>query len=194
MNDQLRAAALQPRLPVDMTTHGVDRAAALLHQLFRRFDGHLAMRLWDGTLLRLGIADHQDGPEPRYTLVCRSPGVVRLMVLGRDPLRMAEAYFRGEIDIEGDFFAAMQLKDQLESIRVSPRDRLRTYFAAIWLSKAKADDQSVVVVVNHFYCSGQSPSQLRKNCFTLFRNGRIVLLEERFKRLIRCGHHYSPSQ
>ena len=42
--------------------------------------------------------------EPRHasgrtslTLVCRHPSVVRSMVLGRDPLRLAEAYFRGEI-------------------------------------------------------------------------------------------------
>ena len=142
MNYQSRAVALQPRLHVGAAAHSVDLAAALLHQLFRRFDGHLALRLWDGTLLRLGIAAHHEEPEPRYTLVCRGPSVVRSMVLGRDPLRMAEAYFRGEIDIEGDFFAAMRLKDQLESIRVSARDRLRTWFAAVRLSKATTDGQT----------------------------------------------------
>ena len=109
MNHQLQAAVSQPRLHAGLATHGVDQAAALLHRLFRRFDGHLALRLWEGTLLKLGRTAHHDEPEPRYTLICRSPGVVRSMVLGRDPLRMAEAYFRGEIDIEGDFFAAMHL-------------------------------------------------------------------------------------
>ena len=121
MNEQVQAAALQPCLHAGLATHGVDQAAALLHRLFRRFDGHLTLRLWEGTLLKLGRAAHHDEPEPRYTLICRSPSVVRSMVLGRDPLRMVEAYFRGEIDIEGDFFAAMALKDQLESIRVSDR-------------------------------------------------------------------------
>ena len=142
MNEQVQAAALQPLLQSGLATQGVDQAAALLHQLFRRFEGHLALRLWEGTLLKLGTAAHHDEPEPRYTLICRSPGVVRSMVLGRDPLRMAEAYFRGEIDIEGDFFAAMALKDQLESLRVSARDRLRTWFTALRLHTANADGQA----------------------------------------------------
>ena len=142
MNEQVQAADLQPLLQSGLATQGVDQAAALLHQLFRRFEGHLALRLWEGTLLKLGTAAHHDEPEPRYTLICRSPGVVRSMVLGRDPLRMAEAYFRGEIDIEGDFFAAMALKDQLESLRVSARDRLRTWFTALRLHTANADGQA----------------------------------------------------
>lgn len=45
MNEQLRVATLPPRLHAGMAAHGVDRAAALLHQLFRRFDGHLALQL-----------------------------------------------------------------------------------------------------------------------------------------------------
>ena len=91
MNQQAQAAVVQPHLHASQATLGVDAASALLHRLFRRFDGHLALRLWEGTLLRLGRAGHHEEPEPRYTLVCRSPSVVRSMVLGRDPLRMAEA-------------------------------------------------------------------------------------------------------
>jgi len=142
MSAQGQAAALQPRLHSGLATHGADQAAALLQRLFRHFDGHLALRLWEGTLLTLGRAAHHGAPEPRYTLICRSPNVVRSMVLGRDPLRMAEAYFRGEIDIEGDFFAAMHLKDQLESIQLSARDRLRTWFAALRLPTVNAEGRA----------------------------------------------------
>lgn len=142
MSEQVQAAALQPRLHSSLATIGVDQATALLHRLFHRFDGHLALRLWEGTLLKLGKTAHYDAPEPRYTLVFRSPSVVRSMVLGRNPLRMAEAYFCGEIDIEGDFFAAMHLKDQLASIRVSARDRMRTLLAALRLSTANAEAQA----------------------------------------------------
>ena len=145
MNQREHAAVVQPHRHASQATHGVDAASALLHRLFQRFDGHLALRLWEGTLLKLGRTAHHDEPKPRYTLICRSPGVVRSMVLGRDPLRMAEAYFRGEIDIEGDFFAAMHLKDQMESIRVSARDRLHTWFAALRLHTANADGPPQVV-------------------------------------------------
>jgi cyclopropane-fatty-acyl-phospholipid synthase len=52
------------------------------------------------------------------------------MVLGRDPLRLAEAYFRGEVDIEGDLFAALALKDHLEEMRLSPAERWGAFFMA----------------------------------------------------------------
>ncbi len=116
--------------------HGVKQAADLLKRLFRGFDGKLALRLWDGTPLRLGKAAH-DELQPVFTLMCRTPKVVRSIVLGRDPLRLAEAYFRGDIDIEGDFFQALGLKDHLLAIRLSARDRLSAMFAALRLPTAK---------------------------------------------------------
>ena len=108
-----------------------DEAAALLKRLFLGFRGSLAMRLWNGTTLQLGRST-LDGT-PRFTLVCKTPRVVRSMVLGRDPLRLAEAYFREDIDVEGDFFAALALKDDLHTIRLSPRHRLGALIAALRL-------------------------------------------------------------
>lgn len=113
----------------------VAEAADLLRRLFRNFEGSLALRLWNGTILKLGQAVH-DEPNPQFTLVCRNPGMVRSMVLGRDPLRLAEAYFRGDLDIDGDFFAALGLKDHLHSIRMSTRDRLGALLAALRLPAA----------------------------------------------------------
>lgn len=55
------------------------------------------------------------------------------MVLGRDPLRLADAYFNGDIDVEKDFFAALRLKDHLHSIRLTLRDPLGTLLAALRL-------------------------------------------------------------
>ncbi len=118
--------------PTRESRHGVEQASELLIRLFRRFNGSLVLRLWDGTSLKLGNAWHADAG-PRFTLVCRSPGTIRSMVLGRDPLRLAEAYFRGDIDIEGDFFTALGLKDHLQSIRMSARDRMGALFAALRL-------------------------------------------------------------
>ena len=111
----------------------VAEASDLLRRLFRSFDGSLALRLWNGTTLRLG---NTAAPafDPSFTLVCHHPGFVRSMVLGRDPLRLAEAYFQGDIDVEGDFFAALCLKDHLLSIRLSLRDRLRALFTALRLN------------------------------------------------------------
>jgi len=120
------------RVGLITTDRGAAAASKLLKHLFGAFNGSLALRLWDGTVLRLGKT-HADGSEPRFTLVFHDPSVVRSMVLGRDPLRLAEAYFGGDVDIEGDFFAALGLKDQLQSIQLSARDRLGALFSALRL-------------------------------------------------------------
>lgn len=121
----------EPHHPLDTPMSGVDTEpeSVLLKRLFGGMDGALAMRLWNGALLRLG--QRADEGEPIFTLVCRSPGVVRSMVLGRDPLRLVEAYFQGDIDIEGDFFAALGLKDQLQTIRLSAPQRLFALVGAL---------------------------------------------------------------
>ncbi len=124
MNNRMHIASMTPR--------GAEQASGLLQQLFRSFDGSFALRLWNGTTLRLGKAEPH-AAEPPFTLVCRHPGFVRSMVLGRDPLRLVEAYFQGDIDVEGDFFAALNLKDHLHSIRLSFRDRLGALISALRL-------------------------------------------------------------
>ncbi len=111
---------------------GANEASRLAKRLFGGFEGSLALRLWDGTTVRLGKAAPHES-EPPFTLVCRNPSVVRSMVLGRDPLRLAEAYCRGDIDVEGDFFQALGLKDHLHSIRLSFRDRLGALLSALRL-------------------------------------------------------------
>jgi cyclopropane-fatty-acyl-phospholipid synthase len=125
LREQMPAAVLE-----------ADRALAmsltLLTRLFRNVDRNLSLRLWNGAIVRVGLAVDQE-PNSRFELVFHGPLVVRSMVLGRDPLRIAEAYFRGDMDIEGDFFAAVGLKDDLQSIRMSLSDRLRTLYEAFQL-------------------------------------------------------------
>jgi cyclopropane-fatty-acyl-phospholipid synthase len=72
-------------------------------------------------------------PDPRFVLHFRNPQSVCEMVLGRDPLRLAEAYFRGDLDIEGDLFAALCLKDHLEAMRAALGERLTAAWMAIKL-------------------------------------------------------------
>ena len=135
--------------PGSIADRGVDDASNLLKRLFRGFDGSVSMRLWDGTTLRLGGAS-SGITEPAFTLVCRNPGVVRSMVLGRDRLRLVEAYFQGDIDIEGDFFAALSLKDHLHAIRLTLRNRMGALFSALSLpSSAAASVESQSRLTSH---------------------------------------------
>ncbi len=83
-------------------------------------------------MLRIG-RDSDGGPEPEFNLVFRNPAVVSGLVLNRDPLRIADDYFRGDVEIEGSFRAALALRNRLLEIRPSWRDRLGAILAAIRL-------------------------------------------------------------
>jgi cyclopropane-fatty-acyl-phospholipid synthase len=109
---------------------GSEQASDLLARLFRRYPGNVSVRLWDGTSLRVGQGTSPDG---NFTLVFRTPEAVWAAVLGRDPLALADAYFRGEMDIEGDFFAALSLKDHLTALQIPATEKLRAAVTALRL-------------------------------------------------------------
>jgi cyclopropane-fatty-acyl-phospholipid synthase len=111
---------------------GRELAANLLIRLFKRFPGSVTLRLWDGTTLRAG-ANAGSGQESPFTLVFRNPQVIAAAVLGRDPLALAEAYFRGDMDIEGDFFAALSIKDHLDAMQMPLGEKLAAAFTALRL-------------------------------------------------------------
>jgi cyclopropane-fatty-acyl-phospholipid synthase len=125
-----RAASL-----IDTTSisnDGIDLAVALLTRLFANFSGTLSLRLWTGNSFRVGSGP-SDAPAPSYTLVLHSPQTVSTLILGRDPLRLAEMYFRGELDIEGDLFDALELRNHLASMRLRLLDRIKAVVAALRL-------------------------------------------------------------
>nr|WP_235952850.1 cyclopropane-fatty-acyl-phospholipid synthase family protein [Noviherbaspirillum galbum] len=84
----------------------------------QRFQGGAQVRLWDGRQLHYG-----DAP-PRFTLVIKSPSLIRKLVMEHSPLSLAEAYFRGNIEIEGDFYEALSsLRRQFEELSLGWQDK-----------------------------------------------------------------------
>ena len=117
---------------------GSEQAALLLQRLFRRYPGVLSLKLWNGTALRVGTQAAL-GSEPPFTLVFRSPEAVWSAVLGGDPLALADAYFRGELEIEGDFFAALSIKDHLDALlQMPPAEKLLAALTALRLRMLNA--------------------------------------------------------
>ena len=108
-------------------------AAALLAKIFRHVRMGIAVRLWSGPTFGVGATAGSAAAEPPFVLWFRTPRAVVSLVLGRDPLRLADAYFRGEVDIEGDLFAALGLKDHLEEMSLSPAERFSAFFMALKL-------------------------------------------------------------
>jgi cyclopropane-fatty-acyl-phospholipid synthase len=64
---------------------------------------HFDVRLWDGSSLGA------DTGKPRFTVAFNTPGAVRRMFGLPVELSLAEAYVRGDFDIEGDIVAAFGL-------------------------------------------------------------------------------------
>ncbi|MCX8521695.1 MAG: cyclopropane-fatty-acyl-phospholipid synthase [Rhodoferax sp.] len=76
------------------------------------------LRLWNGSSHRLG-----QGPAA-FTLVLRDPLLLRRLLTSGDPLALADAYFLGQLDVEGDIYSALALKDHFEDLSLPWRDKL----------------------------------------------------------------------
>ena len=59
-----------------------------------------------------------------FAVVFRSRGAFRRILRHPTALRFGEAYIRGDIDIEGDLFAAMGAANAIERLRVPLGTRL----------------------------------------------------------------------
>ncbi|MGD0504487.1 MAG: class I SAM-dependent methyltransferase [Steroidobacteraceae bacterium] len=111
------------------TYRGADLAASLLRRVFRHLPFSVVVRLWTGSSLAVGGAESQ-AADARFSLWFRNPQAVSALILGNDPLRLAEAYFRSELDIEGDLFAALRLRDHLEALRLPLGERVSALLMA----------------------------------------------------------------
>lgn len=96
----------------------------MLHKLLAPFDGAIAVRMYDGSSALFGRGA-SGAQEPTFTLCLRDADTVRRLLLGRDPLRLAEAYFRGDLEVDGDLFAALTLKDHVHALQLPALDWLK---------------------------------------------------------------------
>lgn len=107
-------------LDVDKLNNDDSRvASSILTRLFSGYPRALAIHLWNGTILHIG-----DGT-PAFTLNLRHPKVLRDLVLYRDPVRLAEAYFSDDLQVKGDFDAALGLRYHLENLTLSFKEKAR---------------------------------------------------------------------
>lgn len=108
-------------------THSVEKAKEAVRRVFRSYSGSLAIRFWNGETVELGAGS------PRATVVFRAPGPFRELALFRDPLRLAEAYIHGLVDVEGDLFSVLEQKEHLRSLSFSAPERFSLLAAALLL-------------------------------------------------------------
>ena len=103
------------------------RAASILRLVFGELASGFAFRLWDGSEVAFG----EDGA--RFTVVVHAPSTFARLIREPTPLRFAEAFVEGAIDIEGDLFAAMEIANALEDLKLPLRVRLRI-LRSLWVA------------------------------------------------------------
>ena len=101
----------------------------VVERVFQGYTGSLGLRLWNGIAISLGRKN------PVVTVVLHSARIFCELVLRPDPLRLAEAYFFGEIDVEGDLHALLAQRDHLPSLSLSMRERFSLLASALVLNK-----------------------------------------------------------
>ena len=72
----------------------------------------VGLRAYDGSNL--------GPPDPPATIVVRNPEALRRIVTAPGELGFARAYVAGDLDIEGDVFAALALRDRLPQVHLGP--------------------------------------------------------------------------
>lgn len=112
----------------------VAAAQAFLEAAFKDFHPRdFAVRFWDGSVWEA------ETDEPRFTLVLKHPGALRLMFrdLSTD-LSMGEAYIYDDFDIEGDIFEVYKLADRVLETDLSLQDKLHLGQMLLRLPKGDA--------------------------------------------------------
>lgn len=110
------------------TDSDTTQARFILNRLFQDYSGAFAVRLWNGNMLHIGEGT------PAFTVCLEQASVLRNMVWFTDPKHLAEAYLAGQVQILGDFHAAMQLREHFESLSLPLHEKLGLVFRALTLA------------------------------------------------------------
>jgi hypothetical protein len=100
-------------------------AARVLRELFGHISLPFAFRLWDGTTVPVGHG------EPPFTVVFKSPESFGALMRDPSPGNFAEAYVSSAVDIEGDLYAAMDVANVVETLRI-PLTRKFRLLLGMW--------------------------------------------------------------
>lgn len=116
------------------SNQGITLAKSILHRLFKQYQGTFAVRLWNDTVLQIGEG------LPAFTLAIKHNRVLYHLVWFRDPIRLAEAYFNGEVEVSGDFNEAIGLRYYLEKLSLPIQEKAKLAFQSIMLGTQKQEN------------------------------------------------------
>ncbi|MBI1174347.1 MAG: methyltransferase domain-containing protein [Sideroxydans sp.] len=112
-----------------------EKARKILRHIFTGYNGSLAVRLGrDGETMTVGKSP------PDCVLVFNRLKPLRDLILAPDPLRLADAHFRGWVDIEGNIYTALEMRDYLQSLKLPAVQKFSLWLTALTLPVATDED------------------------------------------------------
>lgn len=132
MNGNVNVVWQDTPLPPQEEHSDISQACYILNHLFEGFGDPFAVRLWDNSMHYVGI-QASTAMHPAFVFHIKHASVLRGLVLFSGPARLAEAYYSGEIDIQGDFNAALRLHDYVASHTLPIQEKLDLVFRALTL-------------------------------------------------------------
>jgi len=106
----------------------VGKARQILQHVFADYHGRLAVRLGkDAEAVDVGRTPSD------CVLVFHRLQPLRDLILAPDPLRLADANFRGWVDIEGNIFTALDLREYLQSLKLPLAEKFSLWLSALGL-------------------------------------------------------------
>jgi cyclopropane-fatty-acyl-phospholipid synthase len=117
---------------------GVEAARAIIALLLGSpSERPCRVRYWDGSEDLPGL-----GRRTMFTLIIRSPGALRRMLLPPSELRLGEAYIRGDVDVEGDLESAAAMGSYLRKRLSAPGVLARLILRVLTLPRDNAPSRA----------------------------------------------------
>jgi cyclopropane-fatty-acyl-phospholipid synthase len=165
-------------------------AHQVLSYLFRDYLGSFVIQLWNDSKLLIG------DDLSAFTLKIKDASVLRDLILFRDPIKLAEAYFDGYIEVEGDFSAALGLRNYLESLKLPFRTKLHLALKVLFLNNNKSVNHHKSALPKTFAKDGGAPRHNGKETiafhYDISNDFYQLWLDERM--LYSCAYFEHPQQ
>ena len=118
-----------------VAAESADPLLRIVKRLFQGFGKSAVLKLWNDHCVQLNSGT------PEFTLVLRDPRVLQKFVANASPVALADAYFCGQLDVEGDLYSALALKEHFEGVALSWREKAGMLRDAWLLASAKNRQQ-----------------------------------------------------
>ncbi|NMM61931.1 class I SAM-dependent methyltransferase [Clostridium sp. P21] len=150
-----------------------------IEQIFSNTNKNFNMKFWNGESIK--YSDKAD-----FTLSFNDREEFNRLLMHPDIIAFAEAYMNKSFDIEGDIFSAIQLKEELENLEVSGKDKVSIFLKTASLPKlnmhTKEKDKENIShhydISNDFYRLFLGPSMVYSCAYFRDENEDITTAEE----------------